>query len=294
MPSASRPNRDVSIGEARQRVQLSLKEKLRKSWLYTLVFVALLTGSLYVSEFNFMRLIRGAPDFVNYFAETMPRIRLSHLGEDLSSWMWGLPKWLLLLVDTLWLAFAATALGGALAFLISFPASRNLAPSGTLYFVCRRILDVCRTVPEIVYALIFVYAFGLGPLPGVLAIGIHSAGSLGKLFSEVNENVDGDTIEGLRAAGGNWFQTVRYAVLPKTLPDFVSYLLLRFEINVRVASVVGFVGVGGIGQELYIAIRQFIYTDVSAILLLLILTVFLIDIGCENIRHRLIGLEFAK
>jgi phosphonate transport system permease protein len=150
-------------------------------------------------------------------------------------------------------------------------------------------LELFRTVPELVFALIFVYAFGLGPLPGVLAIAVHSMGALGKLFSEVNENIAPGPGEGVRAAGGNWMHLVRYAVLPQVLPDFASYTLLRFEINVRASSVVGFVGAGGIGQELFSVIRQFIYVDISALVLLLIMTVALIDITCERFRRRLLG-----
>lgn len=98
-------------------------------------------------------------------------------------------------------------------------------------------------------------------------------------------------VEGVRATGASWVQTVRYAALPQVLPGFASYTLLRFEINVRGASVMGFVGAGGIGQALVTSIRQFYYTDVSAILLLIILTVVVIDIGTESLRHRLIGLQ---
>jgi phosphonate transport system permease protein len=161
----------------------------------------------------------------------------------------------------------------------------------SVYFLFRRTLEVARAVPELVYALIFVFAFGLGPLPGVLAIAIHTAGALGKLFSEVNENIDSSSVEGVRAAGGNWFQVIRFAVLPQVLPNFASYALLRFEINVRAAAIIGFVGAGGIGQELFFVIRQFIYADVSAIVLMIIVSVCLIDITCEKLRHRWIGRE---
>jgi phosphonate transport system permease protein len=95
--------------------------------------------------------------------------------------------------------------------------------------------------------MIFVFSFGLGPFPGVLAIAIHTMGALGKLFSEVNENIHMGPVEGAYAAGANWCQMLRYAVLPQVLPNFLSYTLLRFEINVRAASVIGFVGAGGIG-----------------------------------------------
>ncbi len=140
-------------------------------------------------------------------------------------------------------------------------------------------------MPEIVFALIFVVAFGLGPMPGVLAIMIHTAGALGKLFSEVVENIDMKPVEGIIASGGSRWQAIRYGVVPQVLPNFASYALLRFEINVRGASVMGFVGAGGIGQDLIEAIRKFYYSDVSAILLLIIATVMVIDILTERLRH---------
>lgn len=154
----------------------------------------------------------------------------------------------------------------------------------------KRLLEFCRTVPDIVFALLFVYAIGLGPVPGVLAIAIHTAGALGKQFAEVVENIDLKPVEGLRSTGANWVEQIRFAVLPQVMSNFVSYVLLRFEINVRGATVMGFVGAGGIGKELLSSIRQFYYSDVSAILLMVIATVFVIDLLTERLRHRLLGL----
>jgi phosphonate transport system permease protein len=191
------------------------------------------------------------------------------------------------------MGFIGTVLGGVMALALCFPASRNLVTNSAIYFMARRTLEFLRTVPELVFALIFVFAFGLGPFAGVLAIAIHTAGSLGKLFAEVNENVDERPLEGVRAAGGNWPMVMRLGVVPQALPNYASYLLLRLEINVRGASALGIVGAGGIGQELYVAIRQFEYTDISAIMLLLIATTSVIDIACETIRHRLIGQDMT-
>ena len=139
------------------------------------------------------------------------------------------------------------------------------------------------------FALIFVVAFGLGAMAGVLAIAIHTMGALGKLFSEVVENIDLKPVEGTRASGGTWAQQVRFGAVPQVLSNFVSYALLRFEINVRGAAVMGFVGAGGIGQDLIEAIRKFYYSDVSAILLLIILAVMIIDALTEKLRHHLLG-----
>ena len=229
--------------------------------------------------------------FTAYIQQILPPVGLDHPIEDVRAWFWGLPNWLGLLGETLLMAYLGTLLGGLAGFVLSFLAAANLVRSPWLRIGAKRLLEVCRTVPEVVFALIFVIAFGLGPMVGVLAIAIHTAGALGKLFSEVVENVDMRPVEGLSASGATWVETVRFAVLPQVLSNFASYALLRFEINVRGAGVMGFVGAGGIGQEFLAAIRNFYYADVSAILVLIILTVFGIDLVTERLRHRLIGPE---
>ena len=185
---------------------------------------------------------------------------------DIPGWFWGLGKWLRLLADTLLIAYVATILGAASAFSPASSLPETSVYRTPLRFAVRRLLEFCRTVPELVFALIFVLAFGLGPIAGVLAIVVHTTGALGKLFYEVLENIDQKPVEGLIASGASWTKTMRFAVLPQVLSNFISYALLRFEINVRGASVMGFVGAGGIGQDLIEAIRKFYYADVSAIL----------------------------
>ena len=187
------------------------------------------------------------------------------------------------------IAFLGTVFGAVGAFFLCFLASANLAPNRIVAFLCRRFLELSRTVPEIVFALIFVFAFQPGPPAGVIAIAIHSMGALGKLFSEVNENIDKGPLEGLRATGSNWYEEIRFGVVPQVLPNFASYTLLRFEINIRAAAIIGIVGAGGIGQELMIAIKQFHREDQSAIVLMIILCVILIDEVGRRIRHRFIG-----
>jgi len=253
------------------------------------LFLAAVAASSWVSEVSVANFVEGFPGLVAYVRGTLPEIRAGHFAADVAEWYWGIGRWLGLLFDTVLMALMGTLFGTVSAFLVCFPASRNLTPHSGVYIICRRLLEIARTVPELVFALIFVYAFGLGPLPSVLAIVVHSTGPLGKLFSEVNENIDRRPADGVRAAGGNWFQVIRFAVVPQVLPNFVSYTLLRFEVNVRASSVRGFIGAGGIGQELYTVIRQFIYVDISALVVLLILTVAFIDIGCEQLRRRLIG-----
>ncbi|MCP9625578.1 phosphonate ABC transporter, permease protein PhnE [Rhodopseudomonas palustris] len=228
-------------------------------------------------------------NFFSYFDRIFRLDSGARVWTDPAEWFWGWRKWLGLLGETLLISYVGTLAGAVLALLLNFFAARNTAPQPWLLFVIRRFLEICRTVPDIVFALVFVIAFGLGPMAGVLAIAIHSTGALGKLFSEIVENIDMKPVEGVRSTGAGWIACMRFAVLPQVISGFASYALLRFEINVRGASVMGFVGAGGIGQELIVSIRKFYYSDVSAILLLIIVTVFIIDISTGWIRGRLTG-----
>ncbi|MFP4072229.1 MAG: phosphonate ABC transporter, permease protein PhnE [Desulfovibrionales bacterium] len=284
------PHHDPVRAYERARAELKKSRKLQNT-IFLILFLGALTASVVIGEVRLGNFVEGIPSFLNYFSDITPQIRADSIVSDVREWYWGLGTWLKLLVDTILIAYLGTLLGTIGAFVFCFPASRNLMRNTTIYFVCRRLMEFCRAVPELVFALIFVFSFGIGPFPGVLAIALHSTGALGKLFSEVNENLDPRPLEGVRAAGGNWFQILRLAVIPQVLPNFLSYTLLRFEINVRAASVIGFVGAGGIGQELMFVIREFIYTDISAIVLLIIFTVSAIDILCEQARHKLIGRE---
>jgi len=254
--------------------------------------LAVLAG--YAAEVRPLVLAGNIGKFTAYIGQILPPVGLDHPVEDLQAWYWDLPGWLALLGETLLMAYLGTLLGALAGFALSFVAAANLVRSRLLRILAKRFLEVCRTVPDVVFALIFVIAFGLGPMVGVLAIAIHTTGALGKLFSEVVENIDMRPVEGLSASGASWVETVRFAVLPQVLSNFASYGLLRFEINVRGAAVLGFVGAGGIGQEFLAAIRNFYYADVSAILVLIILTVFCIDLATERVRHRLIGPETAR
>ena len=258
---------------------------------FALVFLVVFQFAASFSNFTPERLAAGLPRIGEYLGKTVPEIGLSTFAADMSTWYYGFQRWLGLLFDTILIALLATLFGAIGGFLLCFPASRNLVSSFWLYFVFRRLAELLRCVPEVVYALIFVVAFGIGPLAGVLALTAHAAGALGKLFAEANENIDERQLEGVRAAGGNWFEVIRYAALPQVLPNFTTYTLWRLELSIRSAAIVGFVGAGGIGQELYQAISLNYYEDVSAIVLMIVITITLIDLVCERIRHRIIGAE---
>src|SRR3954470_3341162 len=265
---------------ARKRLRLSAA---------TAMFLAALLIAAIGAEVNLRTLFSYFGNFVSYFDRILTLDSGARVWTDIGEWFWGWKKRLLLLGEAVLIIYVGTLSGAVLAFGLNFLATENTSPAPWLRFAVKRFMEFCRTVPGIVFALIFVIAFGLGPMAGVMAIAIHSTGALGKLFSEIVENADMKPVEGVRSTGASWLSCMRFAVLPQVSAGYASYALLRFEINVREASVMGFVGAGGIGQELVVAIRKFYYSDVSAILLTIIVTVFIIDIGTGWLRGRLFG-----
>jgi phosphonate transport system permease protein len=267
----------------------------RATLVWGAVLLSALAVSAWMSDVSPAALLAGLPRAGQYFAKLVPNLQWRHLVDgpqtegSFAYWFYRIDVWLRLLLQTSQMAALATLLGAALALPLCFPASANLAPNYATYFVFRRLLELFRSVPDLVYALILVWAFGVGPLAGILAIMLHTVGALGKLFAEVVENADMRPWDGVCATGGTWAQAVRYAILPQVAPNFLSYVLLRFEINVRGATVIGFVGAGGIGQELYAVISFNYYQEISAIVVLIILTVSLIDLLSERLRSRAMG-----
>jgi phosphonate transport system permease protein len=264
------------------------RKRLRLTLATAVFFVALVVAAV-GAEVNLRTFFTYFGNFVSYFDRILTLEDGTRVWANIGEWFWGWRKWLWMLGETILISYVGTLFGAFLAFSLNFFAAENTSPAPWLRFVVRRLLEFARTVPGIVFALIFVIAFGLGPMAGVLAIAIHSTGALGKLFSEIVENADMKPVEGVRSTGASWISCMRFAVLPQVAAGYASYALLRFEINVREASVMGFVGAGGIGQELVVAIRKFYYSDVSAILLTIIATVFVIDIGTGWARGLLFG-----
>jgi len=289
------PRGMTTIGGIEQSYQQRRRARLFATLAATAVVLVCLLVSARISEAYPSALAAGLPRVGDYFYKLLPTLRWHALlggvktEGSIAYWFYRLDEWTWLLFETSQMAALATLGGALLAFPLCFPAAANLAPNRAVYFCCRRGLELFRSVPDIVYALILVWAFGVGPLAGILAIGLHTIGALGKLFAEVVENADMRPWDGVRAAGGNWAQGVRYAMLPQVLPNFLSYVLLRFEINVRGATVIGFVGAGGIGQELYQVISFNYYEEISAIVVLIILAVAAIDMLSERLRTLAIG-----
>jgi len=273
--------------------------KKKRFWNISLI-VLLLIGIVLSSKIidtNISDLFNGITRLGDYISKILPSLELNNLflgSKDQGSiayWYFNISKYLKLLFETFNMALLATMTGSILALFLSFLAAKNTSPNSLLFFSIRRMLEFFRGVPEIIFAILFVWVLGIGPLAGIIAITIHTTGSLGKLFSEVYENSNNRPIEALKASGGNWLSEMKFGLLPQVLPNLISYALLRFEINIRASTILGFVGAGGIGQELYLVINFNYYEEVSAIILLIILTVISIDLLSGHIRKNIIGFD---
>ena len=198
-------------------------------------------------------------------------------------------RYLPALVETVNIATVATLSGAILAMALSLLATRGLARWPRLIPLFRRVMDTMRALPEIVIALVLIFVIGGGPVPAMLAIALHTIGALGKLFSEVNENADLKPVEGLASVGATWLQRMWLGVLPQVAPNYLSYALMRLEINVRASAILGFVGAGGIGAELRVAISWGTgrYDVAAAIFILLFLAIVVIDQISSHYRHQL-------
>ncbi len=194
------------------------------------------------------------------------------------------------LIETLNIAAVATLLGAIAAASLALLATRGLARWPRLIPLFRRSMDGLRAIPEIVIALVLIFILGGGPVPAVIAIALHTAGALGKQFSEVAENADLKPVEGLVSVGANWSQRMWLGVLPQVAPNWLSYALMRLEINVRASAILGFVGEGGIGHDLKLAMQwgQGRYDEVVAIFLLLFAAIVLIDRVSDHYRNKLV------
>ena len=191
----------------------------------------------------------------------------------------GLPallvKFMPSLIETINIALVSTLVGALLGAILSLAATRGFAQWPQLIPLWRRILDVMRAMPEIVIALILIFVLGGGPIPAMIAISFHTVGALGKLFSEVNENASIKPVDGLASVGANWWQKMMLGVVPQVAPNYLSYALLRFEINIRASAILGFVGAGGIGYDLKNSMSwgKGRYDEAAAIFILLFLTI---------------------
>ncbi|MEX2632337.1 MAG: phosphonate ABC transporter, permease protein PhnE [Tistlia sp.] len=220
------------------------------------------------------RLAEGIPALGQLFGEMMP--------PDFTRWR----DWIRPIVDTLGMSVAGTALAVVLSLPMALLAASNTTPNAVAYRASRLFLNVFRTVPELIMGILFVAAVGFGALPGVLALGLHSIGMVGKFFAEAIEHVDPRPVEAARSAGASPFQVIWHAVLPQVLPQLSDITVYRWEYNFRASTVLGVVGAGGIGFQLISSLRLLDYQQVAAILLCILGCVTLVDgLGALLRRH---------
>ena len=207
-------------------------------------------------------------------------------------YVWGdfyIPEYFQLMIITINVALVSTIIGFVGAMLFCFIAARNMTPYPWLRLVVKRLMEVLRAFPEIVIAGLLAAIISIGPVAAIAAVALHSIGALGKLFYEVIENIDMKADEGLKAAGANWIERVRFGGLPQVMPNFISYTLLRLEINVRASTIIGAVGAVGIGQELKLSISRGFGAKTLALVLLLFVTILIVDQLSAWLRRRLVG-----
>jgi len=238
-------------------------------------FAGLLMLSWEGADMRPMSIIADAANMGQYAASFFP--------PDFTEWQ--------MYIQEIWVTIQIAIWGTVLSVICSVPlgilSSDNIAP----WWICqptRRLMDAARAINEMVFAMLFVVAVGLGPFAGVLALWVHTTGVLAKLFSEAVEAMDPRPVEGIRATGANALHEVIFGVIPQVLPLWISYSLYRFESNVRSATVLGIVGAGGVGMLLWEYIRGFYYAETSAVVILIVITVSLLDLLSQRLRKMVI------
>lgn len=250
----------------------------RALWIGTLVVLVVLAASAPLVEFNPITLLGRLDDLARFLARLFTTPEWEYL-----------PQLAQKLLETVEIALLATVLATVASLPLGFLAARNATPHPWLAALLRDVLAFFRALPELVWALVFVSAVGLGPFPGVLAITMVSIGFMAKFFAEALEVVGNGAVEGVQAHGAGWFQVRYFAMLPQALPDFVGTVLYVLDHNVRAATVLGIVGAGGIGFDLVNAIRYFEFERLLMIVLAIYLAVTLIDRWSSWVRDRVIN-----
>lgn len=245
-----------------------------KLWQSGLVLMVVFFASWYVDLLDFRTLANGVPAIATLLGESLP--------PDFTNVM----DWVSPLLDTLAMSIAGTAIAVSASVPLAFLAARNTSPHPVVFHITRTTLNALRSVPELIMGIIFVAAVGFGALPGVLALGLHSIGMVGKFFAEAIEHVDEAPVEAADASGATRLQVLWHAVLPQVLPQFADVSIYRWEYNFRASTVMGMVGAGGIGFELMGSLRIMQYQEVSAILIVILLMVTMVDSLSGHLRKK--------
>ena len=257
-----------------------LEKHLRSQWSWKLYFffislIFILTFIVIDLEINFIELFS---DSSKYFADILNRM----LPPDFSN----LKNLIYAMLETIEIAFLGTFIAIALSIPVGLFSARNLAPNYAVFLIARIITIFFRAIPEFIIAMILVIAIGFGAMPGVLALGIHTMGFLAKFYAEDIEHINKGPIEALKASGASKGQIISFAVIPQIIPSFIANNLYILDRNIRMATMLGIVGAGGIGYELQSSFRMFEYQKVSAIIIIIFITIFIIDHLSSFIRSK--------
>ncbi|AMS41100.1 phosphonate ABC transporter, permease protein PhnE [Aminobacter aminovorans] len=305
----------MPLSEAGLAVEQHWRELANRRRLYTagglfFLFIAL-SGSLwFANDSNAGKFFDRLPHFFDFVDQLIPRdgLEVWRAMFDLPSpyadgslkfdypegrmYLFGsvyMPEYVYKMLETINIALVSTLIGFAVGFLLCFLAASNLVTQRWLRFFVRRFLEILRAFPEIVIAGFFLAILSMGAIPAIIAVSLHTIGALGKMFFEVVENADMKADEGLRAVGGNWPERVWFGIVPQVMPNFLSYGLLRLEINVRASTIIGAVGGGGIGEALRLSISRNHEAKTIAIIILLFCTIVAVDQFSAWLRKRLVG-----
>ena len=311
----TQPVPHMPLSDSASATERHWQELNRKRRTYTLLSVGVLLVALFSSlwfanETNAGKFFDRLPYFFDFFGDMVPRDgwEIWRALFDLPSpyfdgslkynypegrvYLIGslyMPEYVYKMLETVNIAIVSTIFGFFFGFILCFLAASNLTTRKWLRFFVRRFLEVLRAFPEIVIAGFFVAVLTIGAIPAMMAVTIHTIGSLGKMFFEVVENADMKPDEGLRAVGANWVERVWFGIVPQILPNFLSYSLLRLEINVRASTIIGAVGGGGIGEALRLSITRGHEAKTLAIVLLLFVTIIAIDQFSAWLRKKIVG-----
>ncbi len=252
----------------------STLQRYRRRWVQqtgrTLLFLGLIIASFVAVELlNIERMATGIPAIFSLLGEMLP--------PDFSRF----PQWIKPIVDTLAMSVAGTAMAICLSLPLCLLAARNTTPHPTAFHIARIILNIARAIPELILGMILVAAVGFGKLPGTLALGLHSVGMVGKFFAEAIELSDPAPVEAARSVGATGPQVIVHSILPQVFPQMADVTFYRWEYNLRASMVLGAVGAGGIGLEIISALRILQYQQVSALLIVVLVMVTLVD-GLSN------------
>ena len=258
-----------------------LEKYLRSQWswkTYAFIFslIATLTFVVIDLEINFIKLFS---DSSKYFGDILNRM----LPPDFSNFR----NLVLSMLDTIEIAFLGTFIAIVLPIPMGLFSARNIAPNYLTFLIARIVIIFFRAIPEFIIAMILVIAVGFGAIPGVLALGLHTMGFLAKFYAEDIEHVDKGPIEALKSSGASKRQIISFAVIPQIIPSFVANNLYILDRNIRMATMLGIVGAGGIGYELQSSFRMFEYQKVSAIIIIIFATIFVIDYLSSYIRSKI-------